>query len=117
MFAYEGLDIYKRSVSFNLQIRSYLDHNKIDFPTENQLRRAALSIVLNIAEGSGRFTKPDIRRFYIISRSSVFECAAILEMVHKESKISNKLYKSLVSEAEQLSRILFTMINNLSKKI
>ena len=115
MFAYEELDIYKRSKSFNLSIRNYLDNNPIDFPTENQLRRAALSVVLNIAEGSGRFSQKEIRRFYIISRSSVFECAAILDIMKDESKITTHLYQKLATDAEVISKILFKMISKLSQ--
>jgi four helix bundle protein len=47
----------------------------------DQLDRASTSIVLNIAEGSGRQARPDKGRFYAIARGSATECAAIIDVV------------------------------------
>ncbi|MCF8255591.1 MAG: four helix bundle protein [Bacteroidia bacterium] len=72
-----------------------------------------MSIVLNIAEGSGRFTKPDKRNFYIISRGSVFECVAILELLLEQNSIDHQSYQEFYFLAEQLSKMLFALIKNL----
>jgi four helix bundle protein len=46
----------------------------------DQLRRAAMSICLNIAEGAGEFSRSEKARFYRIGRRSATECAAVLDM-------------------------------------
>ena len=84
MFDFEKLDIYKKAKFFNSEIRQFIKLTKLDPTTKDQLRRASFSIVLNIAEGSGRFTKPDRKNFFIISRSSIFECIAILDVLKDE---------------------------------
>jgi four helix bundle protein len=48
-----------------------------------ELRRASLSMPLNIAQGSGRTTGPDQRRFYAMARGSAMECVAIMRMRSK----------------------------------
>ena len=68
--------MYKRAVEF-LPI-AYAFAKLLDGEMASQLRRAALSINLNIAEGTGRFGK-DERKFFITARGSAFECAAILD--------------------------------------
>jgi four helix bundle protein len=45
----------------------------------DQVRRASVSIVLNIAEGSGKTSGPDQRRFYAMARGSAMECGAIVD--------------------------------------
>jgi four helix bundle protein len=80
MFDFEKLDVYKKAKIFNADIRKFIKATKLDNTTNDQLRRAAFSVVLNLAEGSGRFSKPDRRNFFIIARSSVFECVAILDV-------------------------------------
>jgi four helix bundle protein len=80
MFDFEKLVVYKKAKIFNADIRKFIKATKLDNTTNDQLRRAAFSVVLNLAEGSGRFSKPDRRNFFIIARSSVFECVAILDV-------------------------------------
>ena len=113
MFEFEKLDVYKKAKIFNADIRQFIKNSKLDRTTNDQLRRASFSIVLNIAEGTGRFTKPDKRNFYIISRSSIFECVAILDVLRNESIIEESKFLELYDQGDQLSRILYTMINNL----
>ncbi len=71
MFDFEKLDVYQKAKQFNREVYSFLKNSKtIDYVSKNQLRRASLSIMLNIAEGSSRFSKPDRRNFFVISRGS-----------------------------------------------
>jgi len=92
MFGHEKLFVYKRARDFNLGIRAYLRRSNLDYPTEDQLRRAGLSVVLNISEGNGKFTNPDRRRFLIMSRSSLLECAAILDILYNEKSMSKEVF-------------------------
>ncbi|MBK9449150.1 MAG: four helix bundle protein [Bacteroidetes bacterium] len=74
MFDFEKLTVYQKAKAFHKEIVNWLRSNpKIDSVTRDQLRRAALSIPLNIAEGTGRFTPRDRRNFYVIARSSILE--------------------------------------------
>ena len=47
---------------------------------KDQLERAASSVVLNLAEGTGRPTRPDKRKFYNIALGSLRECQAVLDL-------------------------------------
>src|SRR5690242_19337261 len=49
-------------------------------PLRDQLHRASLSVVLNIAEGAGRNARTDKRRFYEIAKGSAAESAAVLDV-------------------------------------
>lgn len=106
MFDFEKLDVYKKAKAFNSGIRQLLTSVKLD----DQLRRAAFSIVLSLAEGSGRFTKPDRRNLYVIARSSNFECIANLDVLKDESLIEEDEFGEFYNQADELSRMLFAMI-------
>jgi len=115
MFDFEKLSVYLKAKSFNLEVGRFLIQCSGDTPIKNQLRRAALSIALNIAEGSGRKTNADKRNFFVISRGSVFECVAILDILKDEGKLQTEHFKSFYSKAEELSKMLYAMINSLEK--
>ncbi len=113
MFDFEKLTVYKKSILFNKEVFLLLKNRKVHSVYKNQLVRASSSIILNIAEGSGRFTKPDRRNFYVIARGSIFECVALLEILKSEGAINEQDHSMLYDSLDQLSRILFTMIHNL----
>ena len=71
-FSFEKLVVYQKAVDFADSVCAATEQ----FPRGygflvDQLNRAALSIAANIAEGNGRFTKPDRKNFFGIARGSV----------------------------------------------
>jgi four helix bundle protein len=69
---------------------------------QDQLLRASASIALNLAEGSGKRTPPEQRRFYGIALGSLRECEAVLEL----EQINQETVTVLV---DRLGAILFTL--------
>jgi len=77
-FGHEQLDVYRlsiRHVPWAYQVAKSLKGN--DRPARDHLLRASQSIPLNIAEGNGKGTNADRRRFFAIARGSALECASI----------------------------------------
>jgi four helix bundle protein len=116
MFDFEKLEAYKKAKAFNSHVRKFICEKKLDKITENQLARASFSIVLNIAEGTGRYTNKDKRNFYAIARSSAFECVAIFDVLKDESICSEEEFKEFYLLAEEISKMLFAMIRHLEKQ-
>ena len=114
MFDFEKLEVYKKSKQFNKSITLFLQEFKVDKVTHNQLRRASFSIMLNIAEGAGRYTNRDKRNFYVIARGSTFECVAILDCLTDLEQITEKDFKQYYAFLEEISKMLFGMIKSLS---
>ena len=114
MFGFEKLLVYQKAREFNLEIRKkVLSNEKLDRVSRDQLRRAAISIMLNIGEGTSRFSNADERNFYVIARGSVFECVSILDLLGAEKTISADQQKYFYSNAEEISKMLFKMISDL----
>ncbi|MDN5200165.1 four helix bundle protein [Fulvivirgaceae bacterium BMA10] len=113
MFDFEKLLVYQKAKVFNHKVREFIRNNKIDTSSKNQLQRAALSIVLNIAEGSGRSSSADKRNFYIIARGSVFECVAIFDFLREEQLMNVSTFDVFYKNCEELSKMLFGMIGRL----
>jgi four helix bundle protein len=78
--SHESLDVYRLALQFHVGVMDLLP-TKGQRVLRDQLERASLSIVLNIAEGAGRCTPPERRRHFIIALGSVYECAAILDVL------------------------------------
>ena len=114
MFPYEGLLVYKKAFFFNQKLYRLIRGNSGFAPyIKNQLGRAGLSIMLNIAEGSAKTSNKDRKNFFIISRGSAFECSSIVCFMYEEGEIQEEIKDQLYSLLDEISRILYTMIKNL----
>ena len=79
----------------------------------NQIRRATLSIILNIAEGSAKSSDKDFNRYLGNSLGSVNEVVAGCEVALKENIVSHKDFKSI--EKESLN--IINQLGGFSKKL
>jgi len=78
---HERLDVYHRALDFLVFANDVIEAlPRGRGHLRDQLSRAATSIVLNIAEGAGKHSKPDKRRFYVTARGSATESAALLDV-------------------------------------
>ena len=80
MFTHEKFNAYQLSIEFADIALNLIDELPVgNSSLREQLRRAAFSVPLNIAEGTGKNSQADRRRFYSIARGSAMECAAICD--------------------------------------
>lgn len=91
-----------------------MDDKKFDRVTNDQLRRASFSIMLNIAEGTSRFSNKDRKNFFVIARGSAFECVAILEYLQDTKEITQQVFIEKEHTLEEISKMLFGLIKNLN---
>lgn len=82
----------------------------------DQLRRASQSIPLNVAEGSSRGTSKDKINFLRISKGSVFECAAILDLAVEFGLLQQEDHQDLLEKLASLGRMLSGMIRHFERK-
>ena len=109
MFGFQRLDVYRASTQFlgltsKLVARIPRGHRDLI----DQLRRAALSVPLNIAEGSGKFSR-DAVRFYTIARGSALECAAVLDALEAMTMFS----QADLDQARELLERVVSMLTGL----
>ena len=81
-----------------------------DFALVDQVRRAAISVPSNIAEGAGRGTNQDALRFLYIARGSLGELRTQLEVIQEVGLIDGRLCESLLGRAEEVGRLLGGLI-------
>ena len=106
-FNFEKFDVYQKSINFvnevYLTTRNYPKEEM--FGLTSQFRRAAVSISLNIAEGSAK-TKKDFSRFVDMARGSIFECITILQISEKLNYVGHVKINELRDRLIEISKML-----------
>jgi len=119
MHNFKELKIWQRSIDmaediYNLLV-DYPDFEK--FGLTSQMRRSAVSIPSNIAEGSGRDSNKDFRRFLAISLSSAFELETQLILSNNIGFISESAYKEISAKLQELQKMIYGFRKSLSNTI
>ena len=114
---FKDLIVWQKAHSFVLSVYNATQ----DFPKEelygltSQVRRAAISIASNIAEGFRKKTNADKLRFYNISQGSLEECIYYVILSFDLGYISIEKKNQLSESAEEVSRLLNSLYRSMSK--
>jgi len=112
-FIFEDLKVYQRALDLAIELIRIAGEFPIKYSRlRDQLIGAAISIPLNLAEGSGRLTPKDKRNFYKNSRASLFEIIPILEISYKLNLIVEKDINNFRKEAVIISKIISALMRN-----
>jgi four helix bundle protein len=110
-FDHERLDVYQVAIEFAGDANGTANEFPMgQAPLAEQLRRAATSICLNIAEGAGEFSPREKARFYRMAKRSATECAAVLDVAKAWSSSATQLRERLDAGKEKLERIVSMLI-------
>lgn len=105
---HERLDVYRVALELHVAALACLP-KKGATSLRDQLERASTSVILNIAEGAGRTSRSDKRRFYEIAKGSATECAAILDVLrlsdHGSAQAHAHARGLVVRTVQMLSRL------------
>jgi four helix bundle protein len=107
MFRFEELKVYEESINLSGWVYEITNHwpKSEMFGLTDQFRRAAVSVSLNIAEGTSR-SKKDFGHFLDMSRGSCYECVAIGRIVKNLKYLDPVKYADLYQQCEKLSKMI-----------
>jgi four helix bundle protein len=115
--SYKELRVWKRSVDLALAVYRHTEN----FPKHelygltSQLRRAAVSVPSNIAEGKGRSSDKELILFLHHSRGSLLEIETQLFIARELAYLEEPQAKDLLAEVESVAKALNALINALKK--
>ena len=108
MFNFEKLDVWQKAIDFADLVYNHTRHFPADerFGLTNQMRRAAVSISSNIAEGTSRMSQTDFGRFLEIATGSVFEVVSQAFIGRRQGFLTEEAFHALYSVADEIGRML-----------
>lgn len=109
---FEDILSWQKSKTLAVGIYS-LFRNEKDFSFKNQLERASVSVMNNIAEGFERQTNKEFRQFLFIAKGSCGEVRSMLILAKELNKIDEVSFRKLSDLALEISRLISGLIKTL----
>ena len=117
MRPHERLDVWKRSIDFVVAIYKMTDEFPRDerFGLTSQIRRAAVSVPANIAEGAGRHTAKEFKYFLSNAQGSVSELATELLIAQKLGYLKEETFDIGNRELTSIGRMILGLARSVSR--
>jgi four helix bundle protein len=119
MRPHEKLEVWNRAVDFVVTVYRLTD----SFPKEekfgliSQIRRAAVSVPANIAEGAARQSGKEFIHFLSNAQGSASELSTELLIAHRLGYIKENLYLATTAELDNVGRMIFGLSQHLKGKL
>jgi four helix bundle protein len=117
-FAFEDLEVYQLAVDLTAQVYqlTLMFPDAERFGLTSQIRRAATSVTLNIAEGRGRGSDKDFARFLYQARGSLLEVVSGFHLAERLMFTQREHTRSLFTASNQLNSKLTAFIRKLGSE-
>jgi len=109
---FEDILSWQKSKDLVLNIYKLFEESN-DFAFKNQIQRAAVSVMNNIAEGFERRSNKEFRYFLFVSKGSVAEVRSMLYLARDLKKISDSDFDDLYNQTIEISRLLSGLIKKI----
>jgi four helix bundle protein len=114
MSGFRELKVWQRSKDLAVKVYKITQQGqfKCDYGLTDQMRRAAVSIPSNIAEGDERGTTKDAVRFFHIAKGSLAELQTQLEIAYEIQYINIETKNKIIEECENIGEMLGSLIKS-----
>jgi four helix bundle protein len=116
---FEDIQAWQKARELNKEIYEITRNSNFskDFSLKDQIRRASVSIMANIAEGFGRRSKKEFMNFLNIAHGSAAEVQCHLYIALDQNYISRKDFESLYGNTNEVSKMIQGFMNYLKKEL
>lgn len=111
----EGNNLYEKSYQFAVRVINgykYLSKEKREFIISKQLLKSGTSIGANVSEANGAISKNDFSNKISLAYKESLETKYWLNLLKDTSYIDEKTFNSMHEQCDELSKILFSILEN-----
>jgi four helix bundle protein len=119
-FSFENLEVWRKSVGFSkmvIELTEKIETNRKHFRLIEQLESSSSSVPMNIAEGTGRYSRREFIQFLYISRGSLYETVTLLTLAHELRWIDDSQLAEIKSSAVEIAKMLSSLITSLKRSL
>ena len=119
-FSFEDLEVWQKAMELAdkvICVVETLNTNRKHYRLIEQLESSATSILMNIAEGKGRYSKKEFIQFLYIARGSLYETIALLIIFRKKNWIDEVQLEELKGFGSEVGRMISSLINSIKNSM